>query len=181
MTNQPAPGPNDNGNLATRLDNWLDQRTGMDSLLHEALDEPISGGAKWAYVFGSGLLFLFVSQIITHRRKSDELFAGPHQRHLHHHDSSRQRARGARRSGRSAKGVSEGGSLRDIGHHAGMSDVSVARRIIHSPLDGTAVRAFRPGAVDSVARLDLYRIRPGRNRYHAGDRQAETRRFRGIG
>jgi len=47
------------------MDKWLDQRTGMDSLLHEALDEPIPGGAKWAYVFGSGLLFLFVSQIIT--------------------------------------------------------------------------------------------------------------------
>jgi ubiquinol-cytochrome c reductase cytochrome b subunit len=44
---------------------WLDRRTGIDSLLHEALDEPIPGGAKWAYVFGSGLLFLFVSQIIT--------------------------------------------------------------------------------------------------------------------
>ena len=38
---------------------------GIDSLLHEALDEPIPGGANWAYVFGSGLLFLFVSQIIT--------------------------------------------------------------------------------------------------------------------
>src|SRR6201996_3064903 len=44
---------------------WLDSRTGIRSLLHEALDEPIPGGAKWAYVFGSGLLFLFVSQIIT--------------------------------------------------------------------------------------------------------------------
>ncbi len=45
--------------------NWLDQRTGIDSLLHESLDEPIPGGANWAYVFGSGLLFLFVSQVIT--------------------------------------------------------------------------------------------------------------------
>jgi ubiquinol-cytochrome c reductase cytochrome b subunit len=44
---------------------WLDRRTGLDSLLHHALDEPIPGGAKIAYVFGSGLLFLFLSQIIT--------------------------------------------------------------------------------------------------------------------
>ena len=65
MANQPAPQPNDDRSLVTRLDNWLDQRTGIDSILHETLDEPIPGGAKWAYVFGSGLIFLFVSQIIT--------------------------------------------------------------------------------------------------------------------
>src|SRR5437773_1313365 len=44
---------------------WLDRRTGLDSLLDHALDEPIPGGAKIAYVFGSGLLFLFLSQIVT--------------------------------------------------------------------------------------------------------------------
>jgi ubiquinol-cytochrome c reductase cytochrome b subunit len=45
--------------------NWFDRRAGIDSLLHEAFDEPIPGGARLAYVFGSGLLFLFLSQIIT--------------------------------------------------------------------------------------------------------------------
>jgi ubiquinol-cytochrome c reductase cytochrome b subunit len=44
---------------------WLDQRTGAKSLMHEALDEPIPGGARWAYVFGSGLLYLFLSQVVT--------------------------------------------------------------------------------------------------------------------
>jgi ubiquinol-cytochrome c reductase cytochrome b subunit len=44
---------------------WLDRRTGIHSLLHEALDERIPGGARWAYVFGSGLLYLFLSQVIT--------------------------------------------------------------------------------------------------------------------
>ena len=44
---------------------WLDRRTGLDSLMHEALDEPIPGGARWAYVFGSVLLFLFISQTVT--------------------------------------------------------------------------------------------------------------------
>ena len=44
---------------------WLDERTGLDAVLHVALDEPIPGGARWAYVFGSGLLLLFLSQILT--------------------------------------------------------------------------------------------------------------------
>src|SRR5271170_2168974 len=65
MTNKTAPEPPVHSNLGTRLVQWLDQRTGIDSLLHESLDEPIPGGAKWAYIFGSGLLFLFVSQVIT--------------------------------------------------------------------------------------------------------------------
>jgi ubiquinol-cytochrome c reductase cytochrome b subunit len=48
-----------------RLYRWLDRRIGVRSLMHEALDEPIPGGARWAYVFGSVLLFLFISQTIT--------------------------------------------------------------------------------------------------------------------
>src|SRR6202030_257750 len=44
---------------------WLDQRTGIFHLTDEALDEPIPGGARWAYVFGSGLLYILLSQIVT--------------------------------------------------------------------------------------------------------------------
>src|SRR6202790_4850558 len=44
---------------------WLNHRTGLDSLLRTALYEPIPGGARLAYVFGSGLLFIFISQVIT--------------------------------------------------------------------------------------------------------------------
>jgi ubiquinol-cytochrome c reductase cytochrome b subunit len=44
---------------------WLNRRTGLDTLLRTALYEPIPGGARFAYVFGSGLLFIFISQIIT--------------------------------------------------------------------------------------------------------------------
>jgi ubiquinol-cytochrome c reductase cytochrome b subunit len=65
MTNNPAPGPNCPISTGSRWVNWIDRRTGIHSLLSESLDEPIPGGAKWAYVFGSGLLFLFISQIIT--------------------------------------------------------------------------------------------------------------------
>lgn len=49
----------------SRLVDWLDRRSGIRGLLHEALDEPIPGGAHLAYVFGSGLLFLFLAQVIT--------------------------------------------------------------------------------------------------------------------
>jgi len=33
--------------------------------MHEGLDEPVPGGSRWAYVFGSGLLFIFLNQVIT--------------------------------------------------------------------------------------------------------------------
>lgn len=44
---------------------WLNRRTGLDDLLRTALDEPVPGGARFAYIFGSGLLFIFLSQVIT--------------------------------------------------------------------------------------------------------------------
>jgi len=50
---------------ASRWLDWLDSRTSIRLLLHEALDERIPGGARWAYVFGSGLLYLFLSQAVT--------------------------------------------------------------------------------------------------------------------
>ena len=51
----PAPG----------LWGWLNRRARLDDLLRSALDEPIPGGARFAYIFGSGLLFIFISQAIT--------------------------------------------------------------------------------------------------------------------
>jgi len=64
MTNEPTPKAKSDS-VIERMDSWLDERTGIDAILHESLDEPIHGGASWAYIFGSGLLFLFVSQVIT--------------------------------------------------------------------------------------------------------------------
>jgi ubiquinol-cytochrome c reductase cytochrome b subunit len=55
-----APAPPGRGVWA-----WLNRRTGLDTLLRTALYEPIPGGARLAYVFGSGLLFIFISQVIT--------------------------------------------------------------------------------------------------------------------
>jgi len=43
---------------------WLNERTGVRSLMHASLDEPIPGGARLAYIFGSGLIFIFISQVI---------------------------------------------------------------------------------------------------------------------
>jgi len=44
---------------------WFNQRIGLEKLLHEALDEPIPGGPRFAYVFGSALLAVFLLQIVT--------------------------------------------------------------------------------------------------------------------
>ena len=49
----------------TQLYDWLDERTGIREITREALDEPIRGGARWAYIFGSILLFLFALQVVT--------------------------------------------------------------------------------------------------------------------
>ncbi len=44
---------------------WLDDRTGYRELTREALYERIPGGARWRYVWGSTLVFAFVTQMIT--------------------------------------------------------------------------------------------------------------------
>src|ERR1700682_3669100 len=44
---------------------WVNHRTGVDALLRTALYEPMPGAARLGYVFGSGLLFIFISQVIT--------------------------------------------------------------------------------------------------------------------
>src|SRR6202166_2839230 len=51
--------------LPTRLYSWFNKRTGLGSIMKTALDEPIPGGSRFAYVFGSGLLFIFLLQVIT--------------------------------------------------------------------------------------------------------------------
>lgn len=48
-----------------RLGTWFESRTGANQALRSSLDEAIPGGARFAYVFGSALLFLFASQLIT--------------------------------------------------------------------------------------------------------------------
>lgn len=45
--------------------NWLDDRTGYRALAREALYERVPGGARWRYVWGSTLVFAFVTQAVT--------------------------------------------------------------------------------------------------------------------
>ncbi len=47
------------------LGDWLDERTGHRKLLAAALDEPLPGGARWAYVWGSALTLSFLVQAVT--------------------------------------------------------------------------------------------------------------------
>lgn len=44
---------------------WLDDRVGVQKLMHEALYERVPGGARWRYVWGSTLVFTFTLQVIT--------------------------------------------------------------------------------------------------------------------
>ena len=48
-----------------RLDKWLDERVGHRAVLEHMLNEPIVGGARWAYVFGSALTITFTVQALT--------------------------------------------------------------------------------------------------------------------
>lgn len=44
---------------------WLDERVDVESLIRKINDEPIRGGARWSYVFGSAVLLLLGLQILT--------------------------------------------------------------------------------------------------------------------
>jgi ubiquinol-cytochrome c reductase cytochrome b subunit len=44
---------------------WLDHRTGYRTLLSAMLLEDIPGGARWRYVWGSTLVFVFTLQLVT--------------------------------------------------------------------------------------------------------------------
>src|SRR6478735_1621872 len=48
-----------------KLLDWLDHRTGVRKITHEALYENVPGGARWRYVWGSTLSFAIVVQFIT--------------------------------------------------------------------------------------------------------------------
>ena len=51
--------------LLTQLGDFFDDRTGWRAAVHEALYERVPGGARWRYVWGSTLVFAFLTQVIT--------------------------------------------------------------------------------------------------------------------
>jgi len=57
--------PGSGRGLLGRLGDFFDDRTGYRALLHEALFESVPGGARWRYVWGSTLVFAFVTQLVT--------------------------------------------------------------------------------------------------------------------
>jgi ubiquinol-cytochrome c reductase cytochrome b subunit len=48
-----------------KLADFFDDRTGYRAVVHEALYERVPGGARWRYVWGSTLVFAFVTQLVT--------------------------------------------------------------------------------------------------------------------
>ena len=48
-----------------KLTDWIDQRTGIRKLVRGVLDESVPGGARWRYVWGSVLVFVFALQVLT--------------------------------------------------------------------------------------------------------------------
>src|SRR5437588_12148568 len=51
--------------MLVRLGNWFDDRTGHRKLVSALLIEHIPGGARWRYVWGSCLAFVFTIQLVT--------------------------------------------------------------------------------------------------------------------
>ncbi|MCX7431057.1 MAG: cytochrome b N-terminal domain-containing protein [Planctomycetia bacterium] len=59
------PRPVGRSGMLGQLADFLDDRTGYRAVMHEALYERVPGGARWRYVWGSALVFAFMTQVIT--------------------------------------------------------------------------------------------------------------------
>jgi ubiquinol-cytochrome c reductase cytochrome b subunit len=88
------------------LIDWLDERAGVRALWDEIANEAVPGGARFRYVFGSVLMFLFMQQVVlgillasyyspsatdawaSTQYLNDQVTAGWFLRGLHHHGSS---------------------------------------------------------------------------------------------
>ena len=44
---------------------FIDERVGLKTIQAKMLNEPVPGGSRWAYAFGSVLLFIFILQVVT--------------------------------------------------------------------------------------------------------------------
>jgi ubiquinol-cytochrome c reductase cytochrome b subunit len=92
--------------MLRRVGEWFNARTGIGSAVAKALDERVPGGARWQYVFGSVLTFLFMQQVVlgillafyyspsasdawaSTAYLNDQVTGGWFLRGLHHHGSS---------------------------------------------------------------------------------------------
>ena len=51
--------------VAEKVFAFIDERVGLKLLAAKMLNESVPGGSRWAYVFGSILLFIFIMQAVT--------------------------------------------------------------------------------------------------------------------
>lgn len=51
--------------MLKKLHQWLDDQVGIEAIIRKVNDEPIRGGARWAYVFGSAVLLMLMLQAAT--------------------------------------------------------------------------------------------------------------------
>lgn len=51
--------------VLTKFVDWLDDRAGVRTILREMFYERVPGGARWRYVWGSTLVVVFLTQMIT--------------------------------------------------------------------------------------------------------------------
>ena len=52
-------------NAFEKVVDFVDERVGLKSIQAKMLNEPVPGGSRWAYAFGSCLLFIFIMQVVT--------------------------------------------------------------------------------------------------------------------
>ncbi|MCX6624156.1 MAG: hypothetical protein NTY38_24460 [Acidobacteria bacterium] len=48
-----------------RIVDWVEHRTGLETIIRDFLDEDIPGSSGWRQVFGSVALFCFLVQAVT--------------------------------------------------------------------------------------------------------------------
>ena len=52
-------------NVFEKVVDFVDERVGLKTIQAKMLNEPVPGGSRWAYAFGSVLLFIFILQVVT--------------------------------------------------------------------------------------------------------------------
>ena len=63
MSDTPSSGAQPT--VAEKVFTFVDERVGLKLLAAKMLNEAVPGGSRWAYVFGSILLFIFGMQALT--------------------------------------------------------------------------------------------------------------------
>jgi len=62
---QQEPQPVNQPNPFEKVVEFVDERVGLKTIQAKMMNEPIPGGSRWAYAFGSVLLFIFILQVVT--------------------------------------------------------------------------------------------------------------------